>query len=340
MPKVPSGPFAECQNQGLGHDLLPSDALAFARMASRCSLPILLHGETGSGKTHLARIIHELSARASRPFVRVNCASIPDQLFERELFGHVRGAFTDAREAGTGFVEAADLGTLFLDEFGELTSMVQPKLLALLEEGRFRKLGSPREVSTDLRFVFATNRDLSDMVQNREFREDLYYRCSTLQFKVRPLRLRKAEFPGIIRGLLDKWSPPRDGCTEVSSTALAMLREHSWPGNFRELENVLRGALMYAEGDDIQCEHLRLTQHSLPTRRNSFSIPRYATPSCEGEEVKTIREALFLEDGRRGDAARRLGMSRATLWTKMQRYGALLDEPPAEHADAFGGEER
>jgi DNA-binding NtrC family response regulator len=332
MPRSPTGPSAACQIHGHGQDILPSDALAFARMASRCSLPILLHGETGSGKTHLARIIHELSARASRPFIRVNCASIPEQLFERELFGHVRGAFTDAREGGTGFVEAADLGTLFLDEFGELTSVVQPKLLALLEEGRFRKLGSPREMSTDLRFVFATNRDLSEMVKNREFREDLYYRCSTLQFKVRPLRLRKAEFPGIIRGLLAKWSAPLEGCTEVSATALAMLREHSWPGNFRELENVLRGALMYAEGHDIQCEHLRLTQHSLPTRQNSFSIPRYATPSCEADEVNSIREALFLEDGRRGDAARRLGMSRATLWTKMQRHRVLLDSPPEENA--------
>jgi two-component system NtrC family response regulator len=306
-------------------------------MASRCSLPILLHGETGSGKTHLARIIHELSSRAANTFVRVNCAAIPDPLFERELFGHVRGAFTDARDGGVGFVEAADGGTLFLDEFGELTSSVQPKLLALLEEGKFRKLGSPSEMSPDLRFIFATNRDLTDMVQSKEFREDLYYRCSTLQFRVRPLRLRRAEFGGIVQRLLTKWNTNGERNTEMSRDAYIMLQNHSWPGNFRELENVLRGALMYADGATIQGEHLHLEQplHSKP----NSSIPRYVAPADSRDEASTIIDALRMENGRRGDAARRLGMSRATLWNKMQRYGSFLGDLGAGNVQSGSGDD-
>jgi transcriptional regulator with PAS, ATPase and Fis domain len=136
-------------------DFLPPDVVEFARMAARSPLPVLLGGETGAGKTHMARLIHDFSPRAGGPFVRVNCAAIPATLFEREMFGHVRGAFTDARDAGVGFVETAHRGTLFLDEFGELPLPVQPKLLGVLEDGSFRKLGSPREVPVDVRLVFA-----------------------------------------------------------------------------------------------------------------------------------------------------------------------------------------
>jgi DNA-binding NtrC family response regulator len=310
----------------IDHNLLPPDALAFARMAARCSLPILLHGETGSGKTHLARLIHEFSSRAGKPFVRVNCAAIPETLFERELFGHVRGAFTDARDPGVGFVEAADTGTLFLDEFGELTGSIQPKLLALLEEGKFRKLGSPREVTTDIRFVFATHRDLSDMVRRREFREDLFYRCSTLQFSVRPLRARRADLPAIVTGLLAKWALPGERPSQVTGEAIASLQAHAWPGNFRELENVLRGALMYADGAPILSAHLQC-MGAPPSSRPAGPVPRhYVTPDDSADEARVILEALRLEGGSRGRAAKRLGMSRATLWTKLQRYPELLGD--------------
>jgi hypothetical protein len=149
--------------------------LGFARVAAESGHALLVTGETGSGKTHLAREIHRSGPRASRPFVRVNCAAIPDSLFEREMFGHVRGACTDARDAAAGFLEAAHGGTLFLDEIAELAPQNQPKLLAVLEDGCFRKLGSPREVRVDVQVITAANRDLVDLVAQKQFRQDLFY---------------------------------------------------------------------------------------------------------------------------------------------------------------------
>ncbi|HEX2205727.1 MAG TPA: sigma 54-interacting transcriptional regulator, partial [Longimicrobium sp.] len=197
----------------------------FARLAGSSTCPVLLHGETGSGKTRLARLVHDSSRRAGKPFVRVNCGAIPESLFEREMFGHVRGAFTDARDSGTGFLEAAHGGTLFLDEIGELPLNVQPKLLAVLEDGVFRKLGSPRETAVDVHVVAATNRDLRDMVRQKTFRQDLYYRFSVLQYRVPPLRERPEEIPALVRELLRKNAPPGQTITEA---AMRVLEDHPW----------------------------------------------------------------------------------------------------------------
>jgi transcriptional regulator with PAS, ATPase and Fis domain len=331
MPASHAGLFAQARPHRDAEDIIPPEALEFALTAARCSHPVLLCGETGSGKTHLARRIHELSARARKPFIRVNCAAVPESLFEREVFGHVRGAFTDAREAGMGLLEAADGGTLFLDEIGELPMHVQPKLLTVLEEGSFRKLGSPREVRVDFRIITASNQYLPERVRTRQFRQDLYYRCSVLQYTLPPLR-EWDDMEPIVRFLLRRNAAPASLVPEITEDALALIRSHTWPGNLRELENVLRSAAVFAEGDPIQPRHLpgRLGAGAESTAgsaaRRAAAPCRYAAPEDQDQEIEMIRGALRLERGNRTRAAKRLGMSRSALWIKLQKYGFLRME--------------
>ena len=310
-------------------DFLLPDMEAFARVAAESGHSVLITGETGCGKTHLARLIHESGPRARRPFVRVNCAAIPDQLFEREMFGHVRGAYTDARDAAEGFLEAANGGTLFLDEVSELAPQNQPKLLAVLEDGVYRKLGSPRELRVDVQIVAACNRDLIEMVAARQFRQDLFYRLSVLRYTVPPLRERRGELPRLVAELLEKNRRPGAPLPVVSDEAMAVLRRHAWPGNIRELENALRAATAFSGGGEIRPEHLP------PEVRGAVVVapgaPRPAAPARVSErytpppeplqEEEMIRRALENARGNKTVAARQLGMSRSTLWAKLQRYG-------------------
>lgn len=307
--------------------LLSRDMRDFAELGAGCGQPILLFGETGSGKTFLAREIHERSARAARPFVRVNCAAIPESLFEREMFGHVRGAFTDARADGEGFFEAAHGGTLFLDEVGEIPLGVQPKLLAALDEGGFRRLGSPREVRVDVQIIAATNRDLAEMVRQRQFRQDLFYRFSVIQYCVPPLRERRQELPEIVAYLLDKTARPGCGPARLSDDALDLVLRHAWPGNIREMENALCAAAAFANGAAVLPQHLPA---ALRDAAGEGRVPggrpesrRYEAPTDREQELSMIREALLGADGNKTAAAQRLGMSRSTLWAKLQRYGTL-----------------
>ena len=305
--------------------------LEFARLASASDWPVLLDGETGSGKTHLARAIHDLGSRAARPFVRVNCGAIPDTLFEREMFGHVRGAFTDAREGGTGFLEAADGGTLFLDEVGELPLAVQPKLLAVLEDGAFRRLGSPRETRVDVRVVAATNRDLAEMVRQKAFREDLFYRLSVLRYRVPPLRERAHEIPALVHALMRRAVRAGHEPPPVADDAMLLLLRYPWPGNIRELENALRTAAAFSRGGPVRAVHLppevRLGIPALQGGRAPRAAERYAAPLEPGREAEMIRAALEATGGNRTRAARNLGMSRSTLWAKLQRYGLAAALP-------------
>jgi DNA-binding NtrC family response regulator len=312
-------------------DLLLPDMVAFARVAAESGHSVLITGETGCGKTHLARLIHQQGPRAGRPFVRVNCAAIPDQLFEREMFGHVRGAYTDARDAADGFLEAANGGTLFLDEVSELAPQNQPKLLAVLEDGVFRKLGSPKEMRVDVQIVAACNRDLAEMVAARQFRQDLFYRLSVLRYTVPPLRERRSELPKLVAELLEKNRRPGAPLPAVADEAMATLRRHWWPGNIRELENALRAAAAFSGGGEIRPEHLppevRGVGAVAPVPRGAPAAPaprateRYSAPPEPAQEVEMIRQALEEADGNKTIAARRLGMSRSTLWAKLQRYG-------------------
>ncbi|HEY7768369.1 sigma 54-interacting transcriptional regulator, partial [Longimicrobium sp.] len=310
--------------------LLAAESLRFAALAAGHGYPVLIVGETGSGKTHLARIIHESGPRAAGPFVRVNCAAIPESLFERELFGHVRGAFTGAQEASAGFLEAAHGGTLFLDEIGELPLSLQPKLLAVLEEAVFRRLGCTRETVVDVRVVVATNRDLPAMVRAGTYRQDLYFRCSAFQHSVPPLRDRKKTFEDIVDELLARNAAPDAPPVCVSQLTQARLRAHNWPGNVRELENVLRYAMIAAGEGPLEPRHLPDPLCTCPSARSTSAAdeagpaPRYHAPTSEADEVELIREALRLEGGNRTWAARRLGMSRTALWMKLRIYSRQL----------------
>lgn len=308
----------------------------FAERAARCGEPVLICGETGSGKTELAMQIHALSRRAQGPFVRVNCGAIPESLFEREMFGHVRGAFTDARESRAGLFEAADHGTLFLDEVGELPLRVQSKLLAALEERCVRRLGAVSEIGVDVRVVAATNSDLREMMRGKLFREDLFHRLAVLRIHTPPLRERRQELNALIDALLarrgDAGPVP---C--VSPEAEEAIRAYCWPGNLRELDNALRHAAAFADDGVIRPEHLpeEVMLHQAvefaggDARRGGR---RYSAPADRGEEKERIVSALREAGGNRTHAARRLGMSRSALWIKMQRYG--LAPSGVEHEPA------
>ncbi len=296
---------------------LPAATAEFVRLASASCCPVLLTGETGCGKTQVARLVHQLSPRSARPFVRVNCGSIPESLFEREMFGHVRGAFTDAREGAPGYLEASDGGTLFLDEIGEFPQAIQSKLLLVLEEGEFRRLGSVRESRVDVRIIAATNRDVARMVAERVFREDLFYRISVIQYQVPPLRERHELLPSLVAHLLIEHAADRSAAA-ISPEAMQMIAAHAWPGNIRELENALRAALVFARGGIVRPEHLPETVRLGAQRRE---VSRYAASDDAVAEEAMIRRALAEEGGNRTRASRRLGMARSTLWAKLQRYG-------------------
>ncbi len=317
-------------------DLSPT-VRPFAERAARCGEPVLISGETGSGKTHLALLIHERSRRSRGPFVRVNCGAIPESLFEREMFGHVRGAFTDARESRAGLFEAADGGTLFLDEVGELPLHVQCKLLAALEEKSVRRLGAVHDVRVDVRVVAATNADLREMMQRKLFREDLFHRLAVLRFRTPPLRDRQQELPAVLETLLERRT--EDGpAPRVSPEALEAIQAYPWPGNIRELDNALRHAATFADDGVIRPEHLpeevrRRATTDVPGGGAPHKGRRYSAPADRTMEKQEIVGALRETGGNRTHAAKRLGMSRSALWIKMQRYGLELAEAPFHPVD-------
>jgi two-component system response regulator AtoC len=284
--------------------------------------PVLVIGETGTGKELVARAVHFESPRAAAPFIEINCAAIPAHLIEDELFGHERGAFTDAREMKRGLFEVADRGTLFLDEIGDLAPELQPKLLKVLETRSFRRLGGTREMQVDVRLVAATNRDLQAEVRAGRFREDLYYRLSVFPLLVPPLRERSREdvLELAHRFLREIGRRHPSSPTELSGKALEVLAGYAWPGNVRELRNVLERALVLASGSDrIEPEHLPPTLKGPGAPRAAREEPSILP--LEEVERRHIERTLFLLGGNRTSAAEKLGISRSTLHTKIQQYG-------------------
>jgi hypothetical protein len=226
---------------------------------SRSSATILVTGESGSGKEVVARAVHDLSARAEKPYVVFNCASVPRELFESQLFGHKKGAFTGAASDSVGVIRAADGGTLFLDEIGELPLDTQPKLLRFLENSEVSTLGEQRPRRVDVRVLAATHRDLGRLVQEGRFREDLYYRLNVVPLEVPPLRQRKQDIAALARLFIGRLTPEGTTPPELSSGAVSALKAHSWPGNVRELRNVIERAMAYAPiPAELGAEHLRI----------------------------------------------------------------------------------
>ena len=282
--------------------------------------PILICGETGTGKGVLARWLHEHGARRDESFVDLNCAGLTREFLETELFGHEKGAFTGAVSLKLGLYEMAHRGTLFLDEIGDLDAQVQPKLLKVLEEGRFRRLGDVRDRAVDTRLIAASHHDLAELVKEGKFRKDLYYRISTLPLVTPPLSQRKADIPLLAAQLLSRIAAEL-GRAELrfEEEAIEALQSYSWPGNIRELRNVIERAALFWEGNAITRDSLRFdTIGSVPTE------PEKGLTLAELER-QYILKVLDKENGHIEAAAQRLGIPRSTLYHKVKQY--RLDLP-------------
>jgi len=280
---------------------------------------VLITGETGTGKELMACTIHQLSPRSKGPFVAVNCAALPDELLESELFGYKKGAFTGASQDKPGRFAIAKGGTLLLDEIGEISPTLQAKLLRVLQNRVYEPLGATRSETADARIIVATNQDLAVMVKTGAFREDLYYRVNVVRIPLPPLRRRKEDIPVIVDQLVERfnhlWHKSISG---VSMEALALLMAHSWPGNVRELENVIERAFILCNEDEIAIQHLpeELTAHRV-TDTASVTI-RAAVQTLEAQ---SIQSALARHNFNRTAAAKELGIHKTTLFRRMKRLG-------------------
>jgi len=287
---------------------------------------VLIEGESGTGKELIARALHDLSPRAERPFVAVNCGAIPAPLIESELFGHTKGAFTDARTAKRGLFEEADGGTLLLDEIGELPAAVQPALLRVLQQGEVRRVGDARSTRVDVRVLASTNRDLASQVQAGRFREDLYYRLNVVQVRLPPLRERQDEIGQLAERLIARHAE-RIGVAprRLPPRALELLQRYRWPGNVRELENALERALVLSEDDEIGPEALPdAVQRTLapePLPRNLDPDDLSVKRAQRVLEADLIRRALERTQGNRTKAAELLELSPRALLYKIREYG-------------------
>jgi DNA-binding NtrC family response regulator len=299
--------------------------------AAATPAPVLIHGETGTGKELVARTLHELSPRASGPFVAVNCAAMPETLLESEIFGHERGAFTDARERREGCFELAHRGTLFLDEVAEMQPDIQAKFLRVLQEGSFRRLGGKTEVKVDVRVLAATNRDPAAAVRDGALREDLYYRLNVFGLSVPPLRERIEDIPLIVSGFIEEFNGNYGKrVIGVDDAALGMLMAHAWPGNVRELRNVLERAFIACEGDVITPRALPalspVPAGAAPTGGlDALTLP-IGLPLREVEKQFVLR-TLAAEDGNKTRAADRMQISTKTLYNMLRRWGLLHKLP-------------
>ena len=276
----------------------------------------LITGESGVGKEILAEVIHAWSARAAGPLIKVNCAAIPETLLESELFGHEKGAFTGAVAQRIGRFEAANGGTIFLDEIGEMTPQLQAKLLRVTQDGRFQRIGSNTEIRVNARLLAATNRNLEDEVRNGRFREDLFYRLNVFELHVPPLRERREDIPPLANRFIGEFSR---GAARLSSSVADCLEQYSWPGNVRELRNAMERAALLSRGELILVEHL-------PARLRPPPRPAVAPPPEPADEKplgaienQAILEALRKHHFNRTETAKALGISRRTLIYKLQR---------------------
>ncbi len=294
------------------------------------SSTVLIRGESGTGKELFARAIHNLSPRRESPFVAVNCAALPDTLLESELFGHVKGAFTDARQDREGRIAAAEGGTLLLDEIGDLSSPIQVKLLRFLQDHTYEPLGSSQTRQADVRVIAATHRNLEHLIEQESFRSDFYYRLNVLTLEIPPLRDRLEDIPLLVDHILDNWMKVNDK-TVLPPTPGAMraLMLYRYTGNVRELENILERAAVIADHEAIDIHHLPSSVVE------SLSVPRMDTTEkgksestrvelltpIERAERDAIRSAMREHGGKKLHVAEALGFSRATLWRKLKKYG-------------------
>ena len=300
--------------------------------AAKSTIPVLIHGETGVGKELAASFVHEQSGRAHGPYVELNCAAIPEDLCESELFGHEKGAFTGSTGTKRGLFELADGGSLFLDEVGELSLPLQAKLLRVLDSGRFRRVGGKDLISVDVRIIAATNRSLRDMVREGSFREDLYFRLAGISVNIPPLRERKEDIPALAKALVERMSREEElGPYHVTRDAIEKLMDYSFPGNVRELRNILHKAVALCRNGVITAEEIQLDVERQAEAHGACDharVPIYndviETPpnlSMEELEIRHIGALLRAHGGNRRKVASILGISERTLYRKIKRYG-------------------
>ncbi|CAM2069220.1 Sigma-54-dependent Fis family transcriptional regulator [Sulfidibacter corallicola] len=285
------------------------------RMVARsASSNLLLLGETGTGKGFLARAIHAASARATKPFMAINCGAVPEHLIESEMFGHVKGAFTGAVSDKTGLFVAADGGTLFLDEIGDMPLAMQVKLLKVLEDGEVRPLGGTRGRKVDIRVISATNKDLTQAIAAGTFRQDLYYRINLFTMSIPPLRDRREDIPALVAHYLAR----HESGKTMSAEALAKLQAHGWPGNIRELQNVVERCALISQGEEIE-------ESDLPTALRAGMNPIDAQDRG-ALSIEAYTKKVILEHQDRlseTELAKMLGITRKTLWEKRRKWGLL-----------------
>lgn len=290
-------------------------------IVSKSDSTILIEGESGTGKEKVAKAIHKLSKRAEFPFIAINCSAIPVDLFENELFGHEKGAYTGASNKEIGKIELAGEGTLFLDEIGELNLVSQAKLLRVLQEKEFFRVGGSNLIPAKCRFISATNRNLEEMVEKGKFREDLFYRINVVHIRIPPLRERKEDIPLLVQHFIDKFSKiDNKEIFSIDDEAMNILLDYDWPGNVRELENAIERAVVMCQEGIIKAQHLppRILKKKESSKKESIE-----TTNLIELEKKVIKKVLEEENWNQTRAAKKLGISRKQLRTKMKNLGLL-----------------
>ncbi len=307
----------------LGRSARMKKLLKLVRKIALTDSSVLITGESGTGKELVARAVHYESPRAARAFVPVNCAAIPETLFESELFGYVRGAFTGATGTKRGLFEQADGGTLFLDEVAEMPPAIQVKLLRAIQDGEVRRVGDSATIRVDVRLIAATNREVRQALDSRQLREDLYYRLNVFHIELPPLRERREDIPLLARYFLERYSR-RLGkrVAGFSREAQMFLLQHDYPGNVRELENAVERAVGLVESDTITEKELpaEMTQPKMLQAGAVFAEGYSDDWTLEQVEREHIRRVLRRHSGNASEAAKSLGISRSTLWRKMKQY--------------------
>jgi two-component system response regulator AtoC len=292
---------------------------------------VLITGESGTGKELVAEALHRASKRNPHPLIKVSCAALPESLLETELFGHEKGSFTGAMTMRKGRFETADKGTIFLDEIGEMTLATQTKLLRILQEREFERIGSNTPIKVDIRVITATNRDLAEEVEAGRFREDLYYRLNVIHIDMPPLRERPDDIPLLVEHFLTKFRhSPTAIPTTITEEALTRLMEHDWPGNVRELENAIERAVVLSRGNPITVDHVPFTDNPMVGEGKGKGSGGAGgrdkgkglfKARIEALERQLIVEALQRADGNRSKAAEDLGIYRRLLYAKIREYG-------------------
>ena len=303
--------------QIIGNSAALESVLGQVEQVAPTDSTVLIQGETGTGKELIARAVHNLSARCGRPFIKLNCAAIPFDLLESELFGHERGAFTGAIAQKIGRFELADKGTLFLDEVGDIPPGLQPKLLRVLQEQEFERLGSTRTHQVDVRLVAATNRNLADMVKRNEFRSDLYYRLNVFPLSLPPLRARREDIPALVEHFVETYGRRMSKQIEtIPPTTMSALASYEWPGNIRELQNFIERSIILSS-DAVFRPPLAELKHCPEIQ----SLGAVTLEEAERDHIrKTLEQTRWVVAGPNGAAAR-LGIKRSTLYFRMQKLG-------------------